>query len=1116
MEAGAQRERVEELVRLLKEEPASPLYTELAELLLAAGEVQRAQKICERGLGFRPDYPQGHYVYGVVLIKAGNIQEGLAALERAALLASTDAKFQKKIGQFLLDSGYFVQAQPYLQRAGELGEPLDDLTRHDLAAAAGAPAVTEQEPAQEVPSEENLDSGSVETEEQEWEMIGSEPGRQAWPDWDSQPPPPEDALAVPSLDDDQEEGEPPTVYQPNLALLAKATAHADTANEPPKTVLDPQAGLRSAVENAIDQAVKPAPVTGGGAHGSGEPPPWASAPVQTEVKLEPPTMFEGAQKPAPQPLPPPTVYSTSPGGAVAPIEQAAAAPEEPVSYLKVFLVLLPFLLGGLALGGYFAWQKLQAGKINNLLEQARLSIRLDSLLGYGEARLILQNALAIDAQHPEARAMLALVDARLHDEFGPNLQLAQEAGTLLGEGEPSEELAPYILWAAYHLGRKDGLGQRVEAAVARQEKAELYELAARLEQEQGKTQEARRWLEKAVNKQADHVRSLYSLAMLDLQEGRRTQAEELLGRMVTVQALHPPALLALAELLLEKNGSQDLARKYLERVSEGIPQVSSLHKARAHALLARLAFDQFDNQRALLQVRAARQLMEERADFLLELAELCLKYNHAGEAEDLARAVIKQQPENVRPVLLLAEAEIEKERFAEALKNLETLIGKKVPAGPYLLLRGQALIGQERWAEAIGDLGAVRESAAEYGAASLWLLLATYHAGDRKEATVRLKRLLGKTQMPALAQWIMGEFWLDQGMKNAAASAFQQAVKQDPRFYRAYWRLSQMAEQRGQQEEALNFARQALRANPYHPPSALLVGRLLLEKHEADAALKIYAELIKQAPELWEAYAGLAEALLQTGNLDKALLASSKAAAGNKESWWIAYIHGRVLLAKGSFRQAVGFLTRAEKQQERNPQVLADLGLALLGSRSLEQAEKKLQASLRLKPLARAQEGLARLKKIKGKWEEAARAFEKAARLYAREETNCESSRRLYLEAGHAWIKDRSGGRFAQARRLYRLAAACRQEKDTEALYYLATAWDREDKLEAARAAYQKVLDLDPAYPDALYRLGLLEYDDRREQRARELLERYLATNPQGEQAREAKKILNKISRGQK
>jgi tetratricopeptide (TPR) repeat protein len=1115
MEAGPQRERVEELVHLLEQEPASPLFTELAELLLAAGEAARAQKICERGLGFRPDYPQGHYVYGVVLIRAGNIQEGLAALERAALLASTDARFQKKIGQFLLDSGLFVQAQPYLQRAGELGEPLDDLTRHDLA-AAGEPAAAGPEPAQQVPAGENLDSGSLEKEEQEWEMIGSEPGRQAWPDWDSQPPPAEDALAGPPLDEDQEEGEPPTVYQPNLALLAKATAQAETASEPPRTVLDPRAGLRSAVENAIDQVVQSAPATGGAAVGGSEPPPWASAPVQTVAKLEPPTMFEGAQNPAPQPQPPPTVYSISPGGAVAPLVQAATAVEEPVSYLKVFLVLLPFLLGGLALGGYFAWQKLQTGKINNLLEQARLSIRLDSLLGYGEARLVLQNALAIDAQHPAARAMLALVDARLHDEFGPNLQLAQEAGSMLGEGELPEELAPYVLWAEYHLGRKDGLGRRVAAAVARAGQTELYELAARLAQEQGKMQEAHRWLEKAVGTQADDVRSLYSLAMLELQEGRRAQAEELLGKAVALQALHPPALLALAELLLEKNGSQDLARKYLERVSEGIPQVSSRHKARAHALLARLAFEQFDNQRALLQVRAARQLVEDRPDFLLELAELCLKYNHAGEAEDLARAVIKQQPEEVRPVLLLAEAEIEKERFAESLKTLEVLIGKKVPAGPYLLLRGQALVGQGRWAEAIGDLGSVRESATEYGAASLWLLLATYHAGDKKEAAARLKGLLGKTEMPALAQWIMGEFWLDQGMKNAAASAFRQAVKHDPRFYRAHWRLAQLAEQRGQGEEALNFARQALRANPYHPPSALLVGRLLLERREADAALKIYAELVKQAPDLWEAYAGLAEALLQTGNIDKALLASSKAVAGDKDSWWIAYIHGRVLLAKGTFRQAAAFLTRAEKQQDRNPQVLADLGLALLGSRSLEQAEKKLQASLRQKPLARAQEGLARLKKIKRRWEEAARAFEKAARLYAREETGCESSRRLYLEAGHAWLKDRSAGRFAQARRLYRMAAACRQEKDAEALYYLATAWDREDKLEAARAAYQKALDVDPAYPDALFRLGLLEYDDRQDEKARALLERYLAANPQGEQAREAKKILNKISRGQK
>ena len=110
-----------------------------------------------------------------------------------------------------------------------------------------------------------------------------------------------------------------------------------------------------------------------------------------------------------------------------------------------------------------------------------------------------------------------------------------------------------------------------------------------------------------------------------------------------------------------------------------------------------------------------------------------------------------------------------------------------------------------------------------------------------------------------------------------------------------------------------------------------------------------------------------------------------------------------------------------------------------------------------------------------------------------------------------AWIKGtKSSNNFGRARRLLRKAAQLMPE-NPEPLYLLAEAWDRDDKLSSARQAYLQVLQKDPKHQQSLYRLGLLEFDEENDDKAKEYLTRFLQTNPSGQEARRARQLLQRI-----
>jgi tetratricopeptide (TPR) repeat protein len=255
----------------------------------------------------------------------------------------------------------------------------------------------------------------------------------------------------------------------------------------------------------------------------------------------------------------------------------------------------------------------------------------------------------------------------------------------------------------------------------------------------------------------------------------------------------------------------------------------------------------------------------------------------------------------------------------------------------------------------------------------------------------------------------------------------------------------------------------------------------------------------------------MAESLLLLNQTDKALKAIEKAreaGATDAHSFWV---EGRIHLARGKFFPAARALKKADRLDEKNAEILADLGLAQLGSRSLTRAEKTLKDSLRRRRLLRAQEGLAKVYRERRKYKDAAKAFSSAAYLAGKKGRTAEEVAELYVQSGKAWLKDRrTKNRYVRARHTFRRAIKLTPD-DIATLYLIAETYDREEKLSPARRAYQDVLAKDANHAQSLYRLGLIEYDEGSDKKAKDYLERYLKTGAKGRDANRARKLLSKI-----
>ncbi|MCY1016037.1 tetratricopeptide repeat protein [Pyxidicoccus sp. MSG2] len=164
---------VERYEQLLRQDPTSSVFVELAKALLEKGDAARAIEVCGQGISHHPTSTVGRVLWGKALIQLGRPAEAMEQFDQAIGIEKDNPYAYNLIGEVLLQRGLYRSALPILRKAVAL-QPNDGRVKLWLEQAqqalAGGPApvfadlmgLEKSKTAQEGESPDSAEEGSQE------------------------------------------------------------------------------------------------------------------------------------------------------------------------------------------------------------------------------------------------------------------------------------------------------------------------------------------------------------------------------------------------------------------------------------------------------------------------------------------------------------------------------------------------------------------------------------------------------------------------------------------------------------------------------------------------------------------------------------------------------------------------------------------------------------------------------------------------------------------------------------------------------------------------------------------------------------------------------------------
>ncbi len=296
----------------------------------------------------------------------------------------------------------------------------------------------------------------------------------------------------------------------------------------------------------------------------------------------------------------------------------------------------------------------------------------------------------------------------------------------------------------------------------------------------------------------------------------------------------------------------------------------------------------------------------------------------------------------------------------------------------------------------------------------------------------------------AMAAYTQGLERLLEGDTVAAASAFDQAVAKDPGFASAWLQLAIASDKLGQDDRALEAARQAVSQLDERSGRVSYEARALKASLVGDfeQAQQILGALIARYPNDVEARVTLAEAYGEEGRLDRAQAELKSIVAASPNHPRASYLLGKFAILAGDHRAAADdFLVRALVIQNRlgNLQGRADaenaLGIALYELRRYDEARRHYQNAIDLRRqigdergVAAATANVARIQLRQGQYDAARAGLQQSLEIVERI-GNRQMVANLHNEIG---VLEERQGRYREALQRYRQSLVLLRELGDE------------------------------------------------------------------------------------
>jgi tetratricopeptide (TPR) repeat protein len=433
--------------------------------------------------------------------------------------------------------------------------------------------------------------------------------------------------------------------------------------------------------------------------------------------------------------------------------------------------------------------------------------------------------------------------------------------------------------------------------------------------------------------------------------------------------------------------------------------------------------------------------------------------------------------------------------------------------------------GEDFRRQAQEHLAKAREEGETHGRILAAQAYVQFFQGDRKGAEQEILRVLETGQRSALLYATLGTIQMYAGDLDKAAASLKQAQSLEPNNVRILSTLGQLNRRRGEDARAWTFFDSALRLDKDHADSLLGKALLILDAdghtRSRDERETLLAEADQQIARVLGLPAGAISARqLALAKFARAQLLFARGKAGEAERLEqeaftldpsnpdVRLMRGRRLLRAGEVDRAVAEIREAIRIDEKRASFYVDLSRALLarpgGAReavaSLETARKSLPDSGQI--LVLLGDARRQLPDPAG----ARAAYEQAVEVDGGKNPEARARLGQLLREAKEWEKARETLELAVQE-----SAGIGGPGLVLALTELGRIFEEGPKpdLQQAFEKYARASELGPSYGPPVFFLGRISAGQRGQaKQARELLEQYLALEPKGEFADQARELL--------
>jgi tetratricopeptide (TPR) repeat protein len=187
--------------------------------------------------------------------------------------------------------------------------------------------------------------------------------------------------------------------------------------------------------------------------------------------------------------------------------------------------------------------------------------------------------------------------------------------------------------------------------------------------------------------------------------------------------------------------------------------------------------------------------------------------------------------------------------------------------------------------------------------------------------------------------------WKQQKLKEAT-DCYEQAIKQQPDFFEAYYNLAESLTLLKEWEAATHAYDQAIELNPNFERAYIGLGNILVEKKQWDEAIKYYEKAIECNPDYSWSYHRLATALAHQKEWDKARLAYQKSIELNPTVPTSYQKLGEILLEQEKWQEAAEIYQHLVEFEPDSFVAHQNLGKALYQQGKALSKQQKCQESI--------------------------------------------------------------------------------------------------------------------------------------------------------------------------